>query len=249
MRRSQLRIAQISDSVYFAETDWVNWILLATAAGVTLIDGGYPNDYHRVVQSIRATGNTPDDLRAIAITHAHIDHIGALPQLLRHYPVPVYTGPEEARHARREYLQQANPLDVAANIWRPGALNWTRHLIASGAGKDVSLPEVCPSIPGKPLPVPGAPVPLVVSGHTSGHTCYLVDGGTIVATGDSLITGHPLSRRTGPQLLPRFFSHDHAQLRQSLALLAALGADIVLPGHGPAHYGPIAEAVALALRR
>jgi glyoxylase-like metal-dependent hydrolase (beta-lactamase superfamily II) len=70
-----------------------------------------------------------------------------------------------------------------------------------------------------------------------------------VLTGDALVTGHPTSARRGPQLLPAFFSHDTEQAVAALDDLARLDADVVLPGHGPAHRGPVRDAVARARDR
>ena len=81
-------------------------------------------------------------------------------------------------------------------------------------------------------------------GHTDGHSAFLVPGAGAVLTGDGLVTGHPTSRRTGPQLLPGFFSHDRTATVAALQPLAELDADLVLPGHGEPWRGPVADAVA-----
>ncbi|HEY3953299.1 MAG TPA: MBL fold metallo-hydrolase [Streptosporangiaceae bacterium] len=85
-------------------------------------------------------------------------------------------------------------------------------------------------------------------GHTSGHTAYFLPAAGVVIAGDALITGHPVVRTTGPQLTPAFFTHDQARARQALGALAGLEADVILPGHGPVHRGPVRDAVADALR-
>ena len=61
--------------------------------------------------------------------------------------------------------------------------------------------------------------------------------------GDALVTGHPLARREGPQLLPSMFNHDDDGCRSSLDALAATGADVLIPGHGALWRGPVSEAV------
>ena len=66
-------------------------------------------------------------------------------------------------------------------------------------------------------------------------------------SGDALVTGHAVSRRKGPQLLPSVFNHDDERCRRSLDALALLDTDILLPGHGPLWRGPIREAVEEAL--
>ena len=66
----------------------------------------------------------------------------------------------------------------------------------------------------------------------------------MVITGDELITAHAVSRLDGPQLIGPMFSHREFDPAAVLAPLAALDADVVLPGHGPVHRGPIGAAVA-----
>jgi hypothetical protein len=69
----------------------------------------------------------------------------------------------------------------------------------------------------------------------------------VLLTGDALVTGHHLLRGTGPQRLPEFFHHDAAEAQASLDTIAALDADVIVPGHGAPWRGTPTEAVA-ALR-
>ncbi len=85
---------------------------------------------------------------------------------------------------------------------------------------------------------------MATAGHTSGHTAYLVQSVGAVATGDALCTAHAVSPTVGPQLLALMFQHGDDVA--GLAPLEDLDADVVLPGHGPVHRGPIGEAVRTA---
>ena len=96
---------------------------------------------------------------------------------------------------------------------------------------------------------PDGPSRSATPGHTSGHTAYLVPAAGAVATGDTLCTGHALSRDEGPQLLPSWFDHDRAAVVAALDTLAALDAGVLVPGHGPLLGTPIAEACAVARER
>jgi len=58
----------------------------------------------------------------------------------------------------------------------------------------------------------------------------------------SLVTGHPLLTRNGPQLLPSLFNHDQDGCVRSVAALAMLDTEVLLPGHGPVWRGSIGEA-------
>lgn len=235
--------------VFFVEGGAVNWTILRDGADMTLIDAGYPGDHADVLASLRQVGGSLEKLQAILVTHAHIDHIGSIPALLEHRPVPVLTGAREAAHTRREFLEQATPLDVAANLLRPGMLGWTAHIVSKGALSRRGVPSATAVTEGVAAPVPGAPVPLLVPGHTSGHTCYVLPQSRALVTGDALATGHRLSAAVGPQLLPAFFDHDRAQAERSLQVIAKVDADLLLPGHGAAARVSPTAAVAQALAR
>jgi glyoxylase-like metal-dependent hydrolase (beta-lactamase superfamily II) len=51
-----------------------------------------------------------------------------------------------------------------------------------------------------------------------------------------------LLSHNGPQLLPAVFSHDQDGCIRSLAALALLDTEILIPGHGGLWRGPIREA-------
>ena len=92
--------------------------------------------------------------------------------------------------------------------------------------------------------LPGAPRAVPTPGHTGGHCSYLV--GSVLVSGDALVTGHPVSGRVGPQLLPSVFNHDEARCRASLTALADVDAEILVPGHGEVWHAPIRELAAQA---
>ncbi|MBV8785836.1 MAG: MBL fold metallo-hydrolase, partial [Mycobacterium sp.] len=101
-------------------------------------------------------------------------------------------------------------------------------------------PEIAAGLPGRPAPV-------FSPGHTGGHCSYLVDG--VLVSGDALITGHPLIRHDGPQLLPAIFSYSQENCIETLSALAQLETEILAPGHGPLWRGPIREATNAALKK
>lgn len=242
-------VSQAGDGVYLVEGTDVNWVVIAEGDAVTLIDGGYPADLPAVEQSLHMAGYQPEQIAAVLLTHAHIDHVGSLPGLLRRTGAPVYATPQEVRHARGEYTQSATAADVARNLWRPGFLGWSRRISRAGATRHVRLPQAQPFPAAGALDLPGQPVPVPTPGHTSGHCCYHLPGAGVIVTGDTLVTAHPTSKTLGPQLLLPFFSHDQAATIAALDLLEPLDAGVVLPGHGPVHRGPLTVAASLARER
>jgi glyoxylase-like metal-dependent hydrolase (beta-lactamase superfamily II) len=238
-------LTAITDRVHLAQGHAVNWLLVSdgkrSSAGVMLIDAGYPGDRDDVLASLRELGFGPDDVRAILLTHAHVDHFGSAIWFAKTLGTAVYCHANEVGHAKREYLQQASPLAFAANIWRPGWLAWTAHVLRSGGLSREGIPTALPLTNEVAADLPGHPMAIPTPGHTDGHCSYVVDG--VLASGDALVTGHPVLRRTGPQLLPAVFSHNQADAERSLAALAMLETQVLAPGHGPVWRGPIREAV------
>jgi glyoxylase-like metal-dependent hydrolase (beta-lactamase superfamily II) len=233
-------LSAITDTVHFAHTDLVNWTLVADDTGVILIDAGFPGDRDDVLASLRELGFGVDDLRAILLTHAHIDHFGSAIWFAKTHGTPVYCHADEVGHAKREYLEQAKPVEVAAHAWQPRWLKWSVAISRKGAFTQDGIAtaqaltdEVAAALPGSPRAIPSP-------GHTGGHCSFVVDG--VLVSGDALVTGHPVATRSGPQLLHKVFNHDQEGCVRSLSALATLDTEVLVPGHGQVWRGSIREA-------
>lgn len=240
-------LTAVTERVHMAQTPLVNWTVVTDDAGVMLIDAGYPGDRDDVVWSLRELGFGPADVTAILLTHAHVDHFGSAIWFAKTHGTPVYCHADEVGHAKREYLQQASPVDLALHAWKPRWVKWSLDIVRKGALVHEGIPstgalteDVAERLPGRPLAVP-------TPGHTGGHCSYIVDG--VLVSGDALVTGHPLSSGSGPQLLHRVFNHDETSCVRSLAALAMLETDVLIPGHGDLWTGPIREAARQATPR
>ena len=239
-------LVQVTDTVHLARGHAVNWTLVGDDKGIMLIDAGYPGDRADVLASLRKLGYGAADVRAILLTHAHIDHLGSAIWFAREHDTPVYCHADEVGHAKREYLEQVSVLDVALRIWRPRWARWGVHVVRNGGLIRDGIPTTQPLTAEVAAGLPGHPMAVVSPGHTSGHCSYVVDG--VLVSGDALITGHPLLRLSGPQLLPAVFSHSQANCLRSLNALALLETTVLLPGHGDMWRGPIREATDRALK-
>ncbi|MBX9641276.1 MAG: MBL fold metallo-hydrolase [Mycobacteriaceae bacterium] len=243
----QTQLVQITDKVHLAQGPAVNWTLVTGDSGVMLIDAGYPGDRADVLDSLSRLGYQPTDVRAILLTHAHIDHLGTAIWFAAEHGTPVYCHTREVGHAKREYLEQVAIADLALRIWRPRWAAWTVHVVRSGGLIRDGIPSTQPLTPDIATALPGRPQAVFSPGHTNGHCSYLVDG--VLASGDALITGHPLMRHDGPQLLPAIFSYSQQACIRTLSVLAQVDSEILVPGHGPLWRGPIHEATDAALRQ
>ncbi len=238
-------LVQVTDTVHLARGDAVNWTVVADDTGVMLIDAGYPGDRQDVLASLQELGHDAGDVRAILLTHAHIDHLGSAIWFANEYGTDVYCHAEEVGHAKREYLEQASVFDVALRIWRPRWAAWGLRVVRSGGLIREGIPSTRPLTADVTAGLPGHPMAVFTPGHTSGHCSYMVDG--VLVSGDALITGHPLLKHDGPQLLPEVFSHSQQNSLRSLDALALLDTEVLLPGHGDVWRGPIREATARAI--
>ncbi|MCK0175606.1 MULTISPECIES: MBL fold metallo-hydrolase [Mycobacteriaceae] len=240
----------VTDRVHIARTPLVNWTLVTDGAGVLIIDAGFPGHRDDVLDSVRRLGFGMTDVRAILLTHAHIDHFGAAISFAERENVPVYAHTAEVGHARRDYVEQVSPVDVARHAWRPRWLRWSADITRKGGMTRGGIPTAQRLTDAIAAGLPGAPVAVPTPGHTGGHCSYLVDG--VLVSGDALVTGHPLLTDVRPQLLPTLFNHDQAECVRSLGVLGALDVEILVPGHGPVWRGAVRaaaqQAVAAATR-
>ena len=62
-------------------------VYLINADELILIDAGVGDSFDQLIDNIRCLGFDPKRLRAIIVTHAHIDHIGALADFQQRYGV------------------------------------------------------------------------------------------------------------------------------------------------------------------
>ncbi|MEU9571187.1 MBL fold metallo-hydrolase [Streptomyces massasporeus] len=235
-------VQQVADGTYLVHGSNTNWVILTEGDAVTLVDTGYPGDRDQVLASLARVGSSPEAVAAVLITHAHNDHLGSAEYLRATYGTPVYLHEAEVPHARREFLHQVSVGTVLRNGWRPGVLPWAVHALRSGGTTPVPVtaPQAFPTAGA--LDLPGRPVPVHTPGHTDGHCAYHLPGTGVLISGDALVSGHSTSRVEGPQLLPDMFHHERPRALASLDVLAELDGELLLPGHGPVHRGPVRDA-------
>jgi len=98
------RIERLADDLILIDTHYVDipqavgcYLLLGERPA--LIETGPASTVETVLGGVRAAGLAPEDLRAVAVTHIHLDHAGATGTLVRRYPrLDVYVHPIGAPH-------------------------------------------------------------------------------------------------------------------------------------------------------
>ena len=166
-----------------------------------LVDPGDEGD--RIVEMVRASGAT---LEAIWLTHAHIDHIGAINEVRRKYEVPVHLHPLDLPYYERLSAR-------AAEMY--GMVGWDQPDVAATAARRRRR-LIC----GRAR-VHGDARAWARAGHVS------FNGHGVALSGDLLFAGS-----IGRTDLPL---SDAYAMDTSLATFSSLPIEtVVYPGHGPA---------------
>ncbi len=225
-----LKATQLSgDLIQLTRLHFVNSFLVREGDGFTLVDTGLPGAADKLID---AAHNAGGEIRRIALTHGHSDHIGSLDQLKDKLgasgQVHVFLGEADSRIIAGEKVSEGKrrgswPKTVAT---KPDVLLQGGEMIGS-------------------LQVVATP------GHTPGHVAYLDTRDRTVIAGDTFtsyvrteIPNHALQ----PFPLAAMGTQDGVLILESAKALQALEPTVLVVGHGPAVKQP-AEAIAAAIKR
>jgi glyoxylase-like metal-dependent hydrolase (beta-lactamase superfamily II) len=242
-----INVSEQAHGVYLAEGPASNWVVVRDQTGFILVDSGYPADRPLVLESLRYLGLQPADARAMLITHGHVDHTGSAAHFSSSYGTPILCSPEELAHVQGKEKHQVTFGQVFVRAWRPRVFRWMIHVIKAGALTAEPVPEARAWDAEELRSLPGSPEAIPLPGHTPGNVAILLPVAGVIAVGDSFVSGHPLSRKAGPQMLHPMYHTDATAALAAIHRLDGVKASIILPGHGPALHMPLAEALA-ALR-
>ena len=236
MTRTRLprSVVQVAPGTTFVEGPVSNWVITEDDDGLALIDAGYPADATLVLDTVRAAGYDPADLRRVYVTHGHVDHVGGIPGILAVYPhVEVLAHRDEVADVRGPERTQVTPAAIGGRLAAPRVLRWLVRAIRS----DALRPTVVATVRAfTPADFDGRSItPFDAPGHTPGSTAYLLPTADAIVTGDAVVTHHdtqPRSWAPRPRLITPFFTEDLDAAVESAAALPM--PSVVLPGHGPA---------------
>jgi glyoxylase-like metal-dependent hydrolase (beta-lactamase superfamily II) len=166
------------------------YVLDAGNGEFVLIDAGADNKGTALIQDLQGRHSSPDNVVAVLVTHAHIDHIGALALFPKatiyamNREVPIAAGQEPFNGPALKVFGNKNPSPFTVT-----------HPLDDGESFMVGNLQV---------------TAYAVPGHTEGSAAYLVDG--VLFTGDSLQIKSN-QQITGPSVI---FSTDRAEGEASL---------------------------------
>jgi len=230
---------RIAPGIHRLGAGLVNSYLIEESGEITIVDAGAPGYWNDLPEELAAMGGTFSDVRALVLTHAHIDHVGFAERLRREKGVPVSVHELDAKMARGEAKPQ-NQKMLGVGL---AALGFIRFALAKGMLRATPILEVATFGDGATLDIPGAPRVIHVPGHSEGSAALHIPARDALFVGDAFATLNVLSGKIGPQLAP--FGSDLPRARESLSRLERIEAGLVLPGHGQPWTAGVGEAVRL----
>ncbi|MFR0354602.1 MBL fold metallo-hydrolase RNA specificity domain-containing protein [Streptomyces sediminimaris] len=146
-----------------------------------------------------------EDIEAVVVTHAHLDHCGYLPRLVRHgFRGRIVTTPYTARLMEIVLRDSAKlQLEAARHANEHG---WSRHRPAQPLYDDADVDRTLKLVDAVPVGTSaGIAAGTTVTLHSAGHILgsawarlTLEDGRTLAVSGDLGRPGHPLLRPAEP---------------------------------------------------
>jgi metallo-beta-lactamase class B len=112
---------KIYGNTYFVGTCGITSILVTSAGGHVLIDGGTEVGAGLIEANIRALGFEPKDVEAIVISHEHWDHAGGIARLQQATGATVYARGQAAAVLERGKSDRSDPQFLIAEAMAPVA--------------------------------------------------------------------------------------------------------------------------------
>lgn len=196
--------------IWYVGTEGLSAYLIKTRSGAILLDGTLAENVPAIKRNIEATGTRMRDVKLLLNSHAHFDHAAGLAGLKAASGAKLVAGAAD----KAALDSGLPPGEVSYGVIRFPAVRVDRPV---RDGERVSLGGVTLVAHATP-------------GHTPGNTSWSMqirDGGRtlqVLFPGSLNVAGN---RLVGNRRYPGIV----ADFRRSLARMATLKADVVLPGH------------------
>jgi glyoxylase-like metal-dependent hydrolase (beta-lactamase superfamily II) len=238
-------VPRIAEGLHRLGSDLVNFYLVEDGDGLTIVDAGLPRFYDRLDACLNESGRKWEDIRALVLTHAHVDHVGFAERLRSQHGVRVLVHAADEKMARTGKQPRPEKLPFAYLRYR-AAYQIIGHIVRYGGAKRLKVGEVETFADGDTLDVPGRPRVSHCPGHSDGCVALHFEGHNALLVGDVMCSRNALTGRLGPQVPPAAFNVSSDQALASLSKLEPLQAAVVGFGHGDPWRDGVGEAVAHA---
>ena len=217
---ARMSAVPLADGVWRIPTsvgDLVNTFALRDPDGsITLVDAGVRwLGSRRILGGLAEMGARPADVARIVVTHAHIDHTGGLPRLVRQTGAAVHSHERDAislREGRAPRAERSTRVSRIAGRFTPKKL--PKVQVAEEFGD------------GAVLPVAGGLRIVHTPGHTPGHVSLLHERSGVLITGDAVFNVR------GLRWPPPWSCTDPTRNRRSADILGELDYEVAAFTHG-----------------
>jgi glyoxylase-like metal-dependent hydrolase (beta-lactamase superfamily II) len=167
-----------------------------------LIDVGYRSTHKQLLKALDAIAVGPEELRWVVLTHVHLDHCGAVAEVLERYPkakVLVH------RRGQRHLVSPEKLLDSVRSVFGDEALR------RMGGMKAVAEERVMVAEDENEVVLSGITFrPFETPSHAPHHISVLIEPQRYVVTGDALASRGPRYPEPIPDTAPPQFSYEDA---------------------------------------
>lgn len=237
---------EVTPDLYSYTTQIVNVCFIGEEGDeFVLVDAGMPKSAQSIISEIENRFGSNARPKAILLTHAHFDHVGALLELLRHWDVPVYAHKAELPYLQGEKDYERPDQTVEGGmvvkmspLFPTESINISSHV--SPLRDDGSIPEL-PEWEWIHTP-----------GHTEGHVSFFRKRDRALIVGDAFITTKQenlfdvITQKLEISGPPRYLTTDWKAAKKSVEYLASLHPEVAITGHGKPVEGKwLAEHLAL----
>lgn len=225
---SYKRLAIVNAVVWHGQrSDRDSWVL---------VDTGIAGTAGWIISAVEERFGKTTPPAAIVLTHGHFDHVGTLETLAELWRVPIYAHGHELPYLNGEASYPPPDSNVGGGLMSTlsrfiprdpiNVSHWLHPLPTDGR---------VPEMPGWQW--------IHTPGHTPGHISLWRESDRTLIAGDAFITTAQesayavMTQRAELHGPPRYYTQNWEQAEDSVKRLAALEAEIVVTGHGPALQG------------
>lgn len=242
---------EIASDIYCFTIQFVNICYIGTPGKDqewVLIDAGTPKSAPKIIEEAKERFGEHAKPKAIVLTHAHFDHIGAIMELIEEWDVPVY-----AHTLELPYLTGKKNYAIPDSSVDAGLIAKLSPMFPTEA---IDLGSRIQALPNDgSIPFMNGWRWIHTPGHTEGHVSFFRDADRALIVGDTFVTVKQESLYSvitqqleihGP---PRYLTTDWEAAWESVRILEKLNPVAAVTGHGiPASGEWLSENLAILAR-
>jgi glyoxylase-like metal-dependent hydrolase (beta-lactamase superfamily II) len=224
-----MRPTEVAEGIYRLGTKWANFYLVVEDGEALLVDAGYPGYWKQLTAALETLGLPAGAVRAVIVTHHHVDHAGTAERLRNEGGATVLVHEADAAKVSGE-LRSHVPPGFYRHSWRPSMARYLAHTVRVGGARYRPVRALESITTEQVMDLAAQPRILPTPGHTAGHCSVALESRGVLLTGDAMLNFDYASGEVGLNL--HRFNDDRDAAYDSLTSLDRFDLPVVLFGHG-----------------